>query len=251
MAQGTNIEVRAEMHVVDSKNVLAMGDVYLDQNIVLHNVRLVQTEKDGKVLNFVSFPQKQRGDKWEPVVIFKDADLKAKVIAAVKEASLKEIKRAFKPQDIVAEVRIYEMDNTRGYASVTYADAIQLENIRIQENDGKLSCVFPFVHSDSGFQTLAGPAHGSMYRALSEAVLKEYQQKKLEYDQTRSVPGQGSPREGGQTQGQPGQSRPGQSAPDQNAPDQEMPRLPWDDPEPAASYQPAQSAPKMERGRSI
>ena len=173
------------------------------------------------------------------------------MIAAVKEASLKEIKRAFKPQDIVAEVRIYEMDNTRGYASVTYADAIQLENIRIQEKDGKLSCVFPFVHSDSGFQTLAGPAHGSMYRALSEAVLKEYQQKKLEYDQTRSVPGQGSPREGGQTQGQPGQSRPGQSAPDQNAPDQEMPRLPWDDPEPAASYQPAQSAPKKERGRSI
>ena len=61
MAQGTNIEVRAEMHVVDSKNVLAMGDVYLDQNIVLHNVRLVQTEKDGKVLNFVSFPRHLQG----------------------------------------------------------------------------------------------------------------------------------------------------------------------------------------------
>ena len=242
MQQGTNIEVRAEMHVVDSKNVLAMGDVFLDQNIVLHNVRLVQTEKDGKVLNFVSFPQKQRGDKWEPVVVFKDADLKAKVIAAVKEAALKEIKRTFKPQDIVAEVRIYEMDNTRGYASVTYANAIQLENIRIQEKEGRLSCVFPSVHSDNGFQTLAGPAHGTMYRALSEAVLKEYQQKKLEYDQTRDVPGQGGPQEETQAQAMPGQ----------DMPEQEMQgRLPWDDPQPAGQYQPAQDAPKKERGRSI
>ena len=57
------MDIRADMKCLFNDKLLAVGDVYLDERIVIHNVKLVQTQKDGKTFSFVSFPQKQKGDK--------------------------------------------------------------------------------------------------------------------------------------------------------------------------------------------
>ena len=70
------MNIRADMKPLFADRILATGDVYLDEKIVIHNVKVVQAEKEGKVYSFVSFPEKQRGDKWEPVVMIKDKELR-------------------------------------------------------------------------------------------------------------------------------------------------------------------------------
>ena len=57
------MNIRAEMKPIFSDKILASGDVYLDEKIVIHNVKVIQADKDGKTYSFVSFPEKLKGDK--------------------------------------------------------------------------------------------------------------------------------------------------------------------------------------------
>lgn len=66
------MNIRADMKPLFTDKILAAGDVYLDEKVVIHNVKLIQAEKDGQTYSFVSFPEKKKNDKWEPIIMIKD-----------------------------------------------------------------------------------------------------------------------------------------------------------------------------------
>ena len=66
------MKIRADMKPAGSDKIIAFGDVYLDEKVVIHNVRVVQAEKNGSIYHFVSFPQKRTDkDKWDSFIYIK------------------------------------------------------------------------------------------------------------------------------------------------------------------------------------
>ena len=108
------MNIRADMKPIFSDKILASGDVYLDEKIVIHNVKVIQADKDGKTYSFVSFPEKLKGDKWEPVVMIKDKDLRKAITDTVNKSVVAQMKVEKEPLDLTVEVRLYEKDETRG-----------------------------------------------------------------------------------------------------------------------------------------
>lgn len=47
------MKIRADMKPAGSDKIIAFGDVYLDEKVVIHNVRVVQAEKNGSIYHFV------------------------------------------------------------------------------------------------------------------------------------------------------------------------------------------------------
>ena len=177
------MNIRADMKPVSGDRVLAVGDVYLDERIVIHNVKVVQAEKDGTVYNFVSFPEKQKGDKWEPIVMIRDKDLRKAITDAVNKNVLEIMKVEREPFDMTVDVRLYEKDETRAYATVTYGGLVKIDGIRIFERDGELKASYPYEKNGDHYQNIAGPASPNMRRKITEKIIKAYEDKKLEKKQ--------------------------------------------------------------------
>ena len=176
------MNIRADMKPVSGDRVLAAGDVYLDERIVIHNVKVVQAEKDGTVYNFVSFPEKQKGDKWEPIVMIRDKDLRKAITDAVNKNVLEIMKVEREPFDMTVDIRLYEKDETRAYATVTYGGLVKIDGIRIFERDGELRVSYPYEKNGDRYQNIAGPVSPGIRKAMTEMIVKAYQDKKLEQE---------------------------------------------------------------------
>ena len=104
------MNIRTDMKPIFSDKILASGDVYLDEKIVIHNVKVIQADKDGKTYSFVSFPEKLKGDEWEPVVMIKDKDLRKAITDTVNKSVVAQMKVEKEPLDLTVDVRLYEKD---------------------------------------------------------------------------------------------------------------------------------------------
>ncbi len=165
------MNIRADMKPIFSDKILASGDVYLDEKIVIHNVKVIQADKDGKTYSFVSFPEKLKGDKWEPVVMIKDKDLRKAITDTVNKSVVAQMKVEKEPLDLTVEVRLYEKDETRGYATVNYG---------IFERDGELRVSYPYEKNGDRYQNIAGPVSPGIRKRMTEMIVKAYEDKKLE-----------------------------------------------------------------------
>ena len=176
------MNIRADMKPIFADRILATGDVYLDEKIVIHNVKVVQAEKAGKVYSFVSFPEKQRGDKWEPVVMIKDKELRKAITDVVNKSVMEHLKIEKEPLDLTVDVRLYEKDETRAYATATYGNLVKIEGIRIFERDGELKVSYPYEKNGDRYQNIAGPVSPGIRKAMTEMIVKAYEDKKLEQE---------------------------------------------------------------------
>ncbi|MCI6697864.1 MAG: septation protein SpoVG family protein [Lachnospiraceae bacterium] len=176
------MNIRAEMKPIFSDKILASGDVYLDEKIVIHNVKVIQADKDGKTYSFVSFPEKLKGDKWEPVVMIKDKDLRKAITDTVNKSVVAQMKVEKEPLDLTVEVRLYEKDETRGYATVNYGGLVKIDGVRIFERDGELRVSYPYEKNGDRYQNIAGPVSPGIRKAMTEMIVKAYQDKKLEQE---------------------------------------------------------------------
>lgn len=176
------MNIRADMKPIFSDKILASGDVYLDEKIVIHNVKVIQADKDGKTYSFVSFPEKLKGDKWEPVVMIKDKDLRKAITDTVNKSVVAQMKVEKEPLDLTVEVRLYEKDETRGYATVNYGGLVKIDGVRIFERDGELRVSYPYEKNGDRYQNIAGPVSPGIRRAMTEMIVKAYQDKKLEQE---------------------------------------------------------------------
>ncbi|MSS13853.1 septation protein SpoVG family protein [Porcincola intestinalis] len=176
------MNIRADMKPIFSDKILASGDVYLDEKIVIHNVKVIQADKDGKTYSFVSFPEKLKGDKWEPVVMIKDKDLRKAITDTVNKSVVAQMKVEKEPLDLTVEVRLYEKDETRGYATVNYGGLVKIDGVRIFERDGELRVSYPYEKNGDRYQNIAGPVSPGIRKAMTEMIVKAYQDKKLEQE---------------------------------------------------------------------
>lgn len=176
------MNIRADMKPIFSDKILASGDVYLDEKIVIHNVKVIQADKDGKTYSFVSFPEKLKGDKWESVVMIKDKDLRKAITDTVNKSVVAQMKVEKEPLDLTVEVRLYEKDETRGYATVNYGGLVKIDGVRIFERDGELRVSYPYEKNGDRYQNIAGPVSPGIRKAMTEMIVKAYQDKKLEQE---------------------------------------------------------------------
>ena len=176
------MNITADMNPIFSDKILASGDVYLDEKIVIHNVKVIQADKDGKTYSFVSFPEKLKGDKWEPVVMIKDKDLRKAITDTVNKSVVAQMKVEKEPLDLTVEVRLYEKDETRGYATVNYGGLVKIDGVRIFERDGELRVSYPYEKNGDRYQNIAGPVSPGIRKAMTEMIVKAYQDKKLEQE---------------------------------------------------------------------
>ena len=176
------MNIRADMKPIFSDKILASGAVYLDEKIVIHNVKVIQADKDGKTYSFVSFPEKLKGDKWEPVVMIKDKDLRKAITDTVNKSVVAQMKVEKEPLDLTVEVRLYEKDETRGYATVNYGGLVKIDGVRIFERDGELRVSYPYEKNGDRYQNIAGPVSPGIRKAMTEMIVKAYQDKKLEQE---------------------------------------------------------------------
>ena len=174
------MNIRADMKPIFSDKILASGDVYLDEKIVIHNVKVIQADKDGKTYSFVSFPKKLKGDKWEPVVMIKDKDLRKAITDTVNKSVVAQMKVEKEPLDLTVDVRLYEKDETRAYATATYRNLVKIDGIRIFERDGELRVSYPYEKNGERYQNIAGPVSPGIRKAMTEMIVKAYEDKKLE-----------------------------------------------------------------------
>ncbi len=176
------MKVRADMKPIFSDKILASGDVYLDEKIVIHNVKVIQTDKDGQIHSFVSFPEKARGDKWEPVVMIKDKELRKAITDTVNKSVMEQMKVEKEPFDLTVDIRLYEKDETRAYATVSYSGLVKIDGIRIFERDGELRVSYPYEKNGDRYQNIAGPASPGIRKQMTEAIIKVYEDRRLEKD---------------------------------------------------------------------
>ena len=160
------MNIRADMKPIFSDKILASGDVYLDD----------------KTYSFVSFPEKLKGDKWEPVVMIKDKDLRKAITDTVNKSVVAQMKVEKEPLDLTVEVRLYEKDETRGYATVNYGGLVKIDGVRIFERDGELRVSYPYEKNGDRYQNIAGPVSPGIRKAMTEMIVKAYQDKKLEQE---------------------------------------------------------------------
>lgn len=176
------MKIRADMKPIFSDKILASGDVYLDEKIVIHNVKVIQSDKDGQIHSFVSFPEKARGDKWESVVIIKDKELRKAITDTVNKSVMEQMKVEKEPLDLTVDIRLYEKDETRAYATVSYAGLVKIDGIRIFERDGELRVSYPYEKNGDRYQNIAGPASPGIRKQMTEAIIKVYEDRRLEKD---------------------------------------------------------------------
>lgn len=178
------MKIRADIKPVFKDSILGAGDVYVDEKVVIHNVKLVQAEKDGKIYSFVAFPAKKKGDSWEPIVMIKDKDFREKLTAEVRRSLKEQYDLEKEPLDMTVDVRIYEKDETRAYATINYGGLVKIDGIRIFERDGELKISYPYEKNGDRYQNVAGPSSPGNRAKMGEAIIKAYEDKKLEKQKT-------------------------------------------------------------------
>lgn len=181
------MNIRADMKPINSDKIIAFGDVYLDEKVVIHNVRVVQAEKNGSIYHFVSFPQKRTDkDKWDSFIYIKDKDLRKQIETAVNQSVVERMKLEKEPVDMTVDVRIFNKDETRAYATINYAGLVKIDGVRICEKDGELRVVYPYEKVGDQYQNIAGPVSPGMRKQMNQAVMKAYEDKKLEAEKDRA-----------------------------------------------------------------
>ena len=178
------MKIRADIKPVFKDSILGAGDVYVDEKVVIHNVKLVQAEKDGKIYSFVAFPAKKKGDSWEPIVMIKDKDFREKLTAEVRRSLKEQYDLEKEPLDMTVDVRLYEKDDTRAYATINYGGLVKIDGIRIFERDGELKISYPYEKNGDRYQNVAGPSSPGNRAKMGEAIIKAYEDKKLEKQKT-------------------------------------------------------------------
>ncbi len=65
------MKVRAEMNIISKGSLVAAGDVFLEEKIVIHQVKLIATKnkETGADMWVVVMADKKKGDSWDKKII--------------------------------------------------------------------------------------------------------------------------------------------------------------------------------------
>ena len=134
------MKVRAEMNIIDKGNLVAAGDVFLEEKIVIHQVKLIATKnkETGNDMWVVVMPDKKKGDTWDKVVYIKDRDVYKEIESAVIQSVEHALKKDMGEYRLDVSIRLFDKGDTKAYATITFNDAVEIHGIRLYEREGEL-----------------------------------------------------------------------------------------------------------------
>ena len=184
------MKVRAEMNIIDKGSLVAAGDVFLEEKIVIHQVKLIATKnkETGNDMWVVVMPDKKKGDTWDKVVYIKDRDVYKEIESAVIQSVEHALKKDMGEYHLDVSIRLFDKGDTKAYATITFNDAVEIHGIRLYERDGQLKIAYPYEKRDETYQNLAGPATLYVKSFMEEDIKDAYEKKVKEVGEQTQVP---------------------------------------------------------------
>jgi len=184
------VKVRAEMNIIDKGSLVAAGDVFLEEKIVIHQVKLIATKhkETGADMWVVVMPDKKKGDSWDKVVYVKDKTVYKEIETAVMQSVEHALKKDLGEYKLDVDIRLFDKGDTKAYATITFNDAVEIHGIRLYERDGQLKVAYPYEKRDETYQNLAGPATLFVKSFIEEDIKEAYGKKVKEVGEQTVVP---------------------------------------------------------------
>jgi stage V sporulation protein G len=191
----TNLDVRVYPIDEPKGNVLAFASVAADNLVVIHGIRVIDSEKG----MFVSMPQSRDKDGGFHDIAFPlNTDLRNEISEAVineyNEVSClepedrrygkpdREAAKGIKAEEVKIDVRVYPLDkarsNTKAFASVALDDMIAIRGVRVVSGYDGLYVSMPKSKGSNGeLRDVAFPLNSGVRKAINRMVIDEYKVK--------------------------------------------------------------------------
>lgn len=192
------MKIRAKMDLINKNGLVAVGDVYLDEVFVIHQVKMLSREReDGKQFIVIELPRRKKQDKWVDFIILQSSEIKKQIEEAVQQSIKEELLRSVPIPQL--QVAAYPLEKgiplngyvLKGYATVVYENAIEFRNIRIMEKDGTEWVAYPGTEVKRAYQQLISPASLFLKESLEQDILEKYHEE-LEKQKQKSCAERGN-----------------------------------------------------------
>lgn len=165
------MHISASMRLVEQGNLLAIGDVVLNERITLHQVKLIQ-DPDKKEM-MLSLPRRKREDgKWENVISVSPEvfdEIKKAVIAAVRESLAYEC-----PYEI--EIRNQGLNKDQAQVRLTVPEAcLSIEGIRVKKGKYGRYVVWPKQTIADGTEIELVTLTVSEKKEVEKAIIRKFE----------------------------------------------------------------------------
>lgn len=189
-----DLDIRANMSIVDKNSLIAIGNVVVGERIVIQPVKVIAFEEDGKQEARVCLPRKKnRNGGWDSVISITDPEMMEKIKKTVLQAVTDELSKDLAMPIEVTSLNLYRKEGSdiRGYATIRYAGCIEIKGLQIRrvkspENEGKpledeaMQLIFPYTLERGDIVNLVNTTGRWVKFSIEQVVLTEYYKKVTE-----------------------------------------------------------------------
>lgn len=175
------MKIQVEIHLSYESEVLAYGVITLDDLVRFPiQLRKYKNQETGKETSFVSYPRRERNQKWENVIV-PDQILRKEIEKAVGEKIKEEIEKEFcLPEIKVLSIRPItprHPPNAKAYicgvASIQVL-GLTIHGITIKQGQKGYFVNMPQYKKADGYHDVIYATGKAMQEKIAEAVIKEY-----------------------------------------------------------------------------
>ncbi|MGF7018752.1 DNA-binding cell septation regulator SpoVG [Lachnospiraceae bacterium PF1-21] len=184
------MDYKVKMTSIGVGNLIAKGEVVINDCIRIANVRLMKYMKDGEERAFLSFPQKKtiKDGKvaYQDVInIAKPADRET-LLALAQEAVKMDLLTSLDEKVVVKSMTMRPPGSTlKALATVTLGDAIDINGLQIYEKEnGEPYVAMPRIQGNQTWEEFISFNNNFTYKGISSVVLKSYEEHTLVNDKT-------------------------------------------------------------------
>lgn len=170
---------KAEMKLVDKGNLVAIGDVTLDEVIKIKQVKVISMIREGKEMMFVSLPKQKTVKEgkvvWNNVCKTLTPESRNRLEEAVMDSIKNELKKDMKLQPEI-DVKIHPVNkgHLKAYAEIVYDGIFEIGSVKIVEGKNGLFVSYPSQAAEQGYNNLIYPDTEFTRSMLDNKVLDAY-----------------------------------------------------------------------------
>lgn len=170
---------KAEMKLVDKGNLVAIGDVTLDEVIKIKQVKVISMIREGKEMMFVSLPKQKTVKEgkvvWNNVCKTLTPESRNRLEEAVMDSIMNELKKDMKLQPEI-DVKIHPVNrgHLKAYAEIVYDGIFEIGSVKIVEGKNGLFVSYPSQAAEQGYNNLIYPDTEFTRSMLDNKVLDAY-----------------------------------------------------------------------------
>ncbi len=173
------MNVEANMQLLDQKQLFAVGSVTINGVFTINNVRVVNVKQpDGDTKPIVFLPRKVEGSEWREVFRVSN-ELKRAINEAVGRNLHQDMFFDVYDDELDISVNLFRKDDLLGYATLTYRGAFTIENIKIKKADTEegIRLVFPHNCDKDQISSLLDVNNPFAQKDITRKVQEVYEEK--------------------------------------------------------------------------